>query len=113
MARNYFLICANIFIQWYFLINRARYHKLKYGTDLVMQGDIKPPLYEEGTCNTSEGGGSGSNEGGNGGGGGGDGEASFTSVSNVSWRQGRQLLRQYVKHLIYVLMFYIVRIFKF
>lgn len=89
------------------IYNRARYHKLKYGTDLVMQGDIKPPLYEEGTtCNTSEGGGSGGNEsGGNGGGGGGDGEASFTSVSNVSWRQGRQLLRQYVKH-IYVLMFY-------
>lgn len=79
---------------------RARYHKLKYGTDLVMQGDVKPPLYEEGTtCNVSEGGGGGG--GGTGeGGGGGDGEASFTStsVSNVSWRQGRQLLRQYVKH---------------
>lgn len=57
-----------------------------------MQGDVKPPLYEEGTtCNVSEGGG--------GGGGGGDGEASFTSVSNVSWRQGRQLLRQYVGYL--------------
>ncbi|XP_020285100.1 striatin-3 isoform X3 [Pseudomyrmex gracilis] len=82
---------------------RARYHKLKYGTDLVMQGDIKPPLYEEGTtCNTSEGGGSGGNEsGGNGGGGGGDGEASFTSVSNVSWRQGRQLLRQYLQEIGY------------
>lgn len=75
---------------------RARYHKLKYGTDLVMQGDVKPPLYEEGTtCNISE---SGSGGGGSGGGGG-DGEASFTSVSNVSWRQGRQLLRQYVKYL--------------
>lgn len=75
---------------------RARYHKLKYGTDLVMQ-DVKPPLYEEGTtCNISE---SGSGGGGSGGGGGGDGEASFTSVSNVSWRQGRQLLRQYVKYL--------------
>lgn len=60
-----------------------------------MQGDVKPPLYEEGTtCNVSEtGGGGGIGEGG----GGGDGEASFTSVSNVSWRQGRQLLRQYVK----------------
>lgn len=64
-----------------------------------MQGDIKPPLYEEGTtCNISESGGgsSGGTGGGSGGGGGGDGEASFTSVSNVSWRQGRQLLRQYV-----------------
>lgn len=75
---------------------------MKYGTDLVMQ-DVKPPLYEEGTtCNVSESGGGGSGSGGGGtgeggGGGGGDGEASFTSVSNVSWRQGRQLLRQYVK----------------
>ncbi|XP_011860514.1 PREDICTED: striatin-3 isoform X2 [Vollenhovia emeryi] len=78
---------------------RARYHKLKYGTDLVMQGDIKPPLYEEGTtCNISE---SGSDGGGGGGGGGGDGEASFTSVSNVSWRQGRQLLRQYLQEIGY------------
>lgn len=63
-----------------------------------MQGDVKPPLYEEGTtCNVSEGGGGGGVTG-EGGGGGGDGEASFTSVSNVSWRQGRQLLRQYVKY---------------
>ncbi|XP_011140671.2 striatin-3 [Harpegnathos saltator] len=80
---------------------RARYHKLKYGTDLVMQGDVKPPLYEEGTtCNISEssgGGGGGTGEGG----GGGDGEASFTSVSNVSWRQGRQLLRQYLQEIGY------------
>ncbi|XP_011160828.1 striatin-3 isoform X1 [Solenopsis invicta] len=76
---------------------RARYHKLKYGTDLVMQGDVKPPLYEEGTtCNISE-----SGSGGGGGGGGGDGEASFTSVSNVSWRQGRQLLRQYLQEIGY------------
>ncbi|KAL6444103.1 hypothetical protein ACFW04_001804 [Cataglyphis niger] len=83
---------------------RARYHKLKYGTDLVMQGDIKPPLYEEGTtCNISESGGgsSGGTGGGSGGGGGGDGEASFTSVSNVSWRQGRQLLRQYLQEIGY------------
>lgn len=69
-----------------------------------MQGDVKPPLYEEGTtCNVSEGGGSGtggSSSGSGGVGGGGDGEASFTSVSNVSWKQGRQLLRQYVKCLL-------------
>lgn len=83
---------------------RARYHKLKYGTDLVMQGDVKPPLYEEGTtCNVSEGGSGGSGSAGSGGegGGGGDGEASFTSVSNVSWRQGRQLLRQYLQEIGY------------
>lgn len=82
---------------FFVIFYRARYHKLKYGTDLVMQGDIKPPLYEEGTtCNVSDGSGGGGVIGGNGGG---DGEASFTSVSNVSWRQGRQLLRQYVKYL--------------
>lgn len=83
---------------------RARYHKLKYGTDLIMQGDIKPPLYEEDTtCNISESGGGvgGSAGSGGGGGGGGDGEASFTSVSNVSWRQGRQLLRQYLQEIGY------------
>lgn len=63
---------------------RARYHKLKYGTDLVIPGDVKPPIYEEGssTCANSEVGG------------GGDGEAPFTSVSNISWRQGRKILRQ-------------------
>ncbi|XP_076685239.1 connector of kinase to AP-1 isoform X2 [Andrena cerasifolii] len=70
---------------------RARYHKLKYGTDLVIQGDIKPPVYEEGssTCANSEVGG------------GGDGEAPFTSVSNISWRQGRQILRQYLQEIGY------------
>ncbi|KAG7199672.1 hypothetical protein KM043_014262 [Ampulex compressa] len=69
---------------------RARYHKLKYGTDLVIQGDMKPPLYEEGTstCASSEVGG-------------GDGEGPFTSVSNISWKQGRQLLRQYLQEIGY------------
>lgn len=67
---------------------RARYHKLKYGTELVIQDDIKPPVYEEGSniCGTSEAGG-------------GDGEAPFTSVNNISWRQGRQLLRQYLQEI--------------
>ncbi|XP_043285858.1 striatin-3 isoform X3 [Venturia canescens] len=68
---------------------RAKYHILKYGTDLVIEGDGKPPLYEEGsTCGGSDGGG-------------GDGEAPFTSVSNISWRQGRQLLRQYLQEIGY------------
>ncbi|RLU22551.1 hypothetical protein DMN91_004829 [Ooceraea biroi] len=80
---------------------RAKYNSLKYGTDLVTQ-DVKPPLYEEGTtCNVSEGGGGGSGGSSGGAGGGGDGEASFTSVSNVSWRQGRQLLRQYLQEIGY------------
>ncbi|XP_078040294.1 connector of kinase to AP-1 [Augochlora pura] len=70
---------------------RARYHKLKYGTDLVTQGDVKPPVYEEGssTCVNSEVGGDG------------DGEAPFTSVSNISWKQGRQILRQYLQEIGY------------
>ncbi|XP_031770932.1 striatin-3 isoform X3 [Apis florea] len=70
---------------------RARYHKLKYGTDLVIQGDTKPPIYEEGICNCPN-----SDVGG-----GGDGEAPFTSVSNISWRQGRQILRQYLQEIGY------------
>lgn len=56
---------------------RAKYHKLKYGTEL-QQGDMKPPIFDEpGGPEAPV-----------------DGEAPFTSVSNVSWRQGRQLLRQ-------------------
>jgi striatin 1/3/4 len=60
-----------------FLCFRAKYHKLKYGTEL-QQGDMKPPIFDEpGGPEVPL-----------------DGEAPFTSVSNVSWRQGRQLLRQ-------------------
>nr|CAD7259828.1 unnamed protein product [Timema shepardi] len=54
----------------------AKYHKLKYGTEL-QQGDMKPPIFDEpGGPEVPV-----------------DGEAAFTSVSNVSWKQGRQLLR--------------------
>ncbi len=60
-------------------INRAKYHKLKYGTEL-QQGDVKPPIFEDG--------------GGVGGGEPVDGESIFVTNSNVNWRQGRQLLRQ-------------------
>ncbi|XP_017792336.1 PREDICTED: striatin-3 isoform X2 [Habropoda laboriosa] len=70
---------------------RARYHKLKYGTDLVIQGDTKPPIYGEGICTCAN-----SDVGG-----GGDGEAPFTSVSNISWRRGRQILRQYLEEIGY------------
>lgn len=60
---------------------RAKYHKLKFGTDLIIQ-DGKPPGCEESsTCTGSEGGA-------------GDAEVSFTSVSNITWRRSRQLLRQ-------------------
>ena len=61
---------------------------------MVIQGDGKP-AFEEGNT------GAGTGETGTGGGtvaggfgGGGDVEAPFTSISNISWRQGRQLLRQ-------------------
>jgi hypothetical protein len=70
-----------VILQWclidVFLCFRAKYHKLKYGTEL-QQGDMKPPIFDEpGGPEAPV-----------------DGEAPFTSVSNVSWRQGRQLLRQ-------------------
>nr|CAD7392470.1 unnamed protein product [Timema cristinae] len=63
---------------------RAKYHKLKYGTEL-QQGDMKPPIFDEpGGPEVPV-----------------DGEAAFTSVSNVSWKQGRQLLRQYLQEIGY------------
>ncbi|XP_014206120.1 striatin-4 isoform X2 [Copidosoma floridanum] len=66
---------------------RAKYHKLKYGTDLIIPGDGKP--FEEGSiCATTENQLS-------------DNEAPFTSVNNISWRQGRQLLRQYLQEIGY------------
>ncbi|KAK7788987.1 hypothetical protein R5R35_008681 [Gryllus longicercus] len=63
---------------------RAKYHKLKYGTEL-QQGDVKPPMFDEHSGPEAPV----------------DGEATFTSVSNVSWRQGRQLLRQYLQEIGY------------
>lgn len=73
-----------MYTQYFCYFYRARYHKLKYGNDVVIQEDVKPPVYDEGssTCANSEVGGVG------------DGETPFTSVSNISWRQGRQVLRQ-------------------
>ncbi|RZF32490.1 hypothetical protein LSTR_LSTR014225 [Laodelphax striatellus] len=65
---------------------RAKYHKLKYGTELN-QGDMKPPQLEEPILSAPE-----MNV---------DSEAPFTSVSNISWRQGRQLLRQYLQEIGY------------
>uniref|UniRef100_A0AAY4EHS7 Striatin n=1 Tax=Denticeps clupeoides TaxID=299321 RepID=A0AAY4EHS7_9TELE len=58
---------------------RAKYHKLKYGTELS-QGDMKPPSYDSGEfCNETPG-----------------------SLNNqLSWKQGRQLLRQYLQEVGY------------
>nr|CAD7452732.1 unnamed protein product [Timema tahoe] len=70
--------------KWIELNYRAKYHKLKYGTEL-QQGDMKPPIFDEpGGPELPV-----------------DGEAAFTSVSNVSWKQGRQLLRQYLQEIGY------------
>ncbi|KAF4518834.1 hypothetical protein B566_EDAN008163 [Ephemera danica] len=62
---------------------RAKFHKLKYGTEL-QQGDMKPPVFDDVVSDAKL-----------------DGEAPFTSVSNISWRQGRQLLRQYLQEIGY------------
>uniref|UniRef100_A0A667Z7A1 Striatin n=1 Tax=Myripristis murdjan TaxID=586833 RepID=A0A667Z7A1_9TELE len=59
---------------------RAKYHKLKYGTELN-QGDMKPPSYDSDEANENEGPGSLNNQ--------------------LSWKQGRQLLRQYLQEVGY------------
>ncbi|XP_062320360.1 striatin-like isoform X2 [Osmerus eperlanus] len=59
---------------------RAKYHKLKYGTELN-QGDMKPPSYDSEEANENETTGSLNNQ--------------------LSWRQGRQLLRQYLQEVGY------------
>ncbi|KAF6210878.1 hypothetical protein GE061_013989 [Apolygus lucorum] len=62
---------------------RAKFHKLKYGTDLV-QGDMRPPVFEEGGPEVPA-----------------DAEQPFSSVSNFTWKQGRQMLRQYLQEIGY------------
>ncbi|XP_066517037.1 striatin-like isoform X2 [Hoplias malabaricus] len=57
---------------------RAKYHKLKYGTELN-QGEMKPPSYDSDEGNEKE-----------------------TSLNNqLSWKQGRLLLRQYLQEVGY------------
>ncbi|XP_041355161.1 striatin-3-like isoform X3 [Gigantopelta aegis] len=64
---------------------RAKYHKLKYGTDLN-QDELKPPSFEKKADEDLV-----------------DGEALLSSGPNstASWRQGRQLLRQYLQEIGY------------
>uniref|UniRef100_A0A8C5FWK9 Striatin n=1 Tax=Gadus morhua TaxID=8049 RepID=A0A8C5FWK9_GADMO len=59
---------------------RAKYHKLKYGTELN-QGDMKAPTYDSDEANENEGPGQLNNQ--------------------LSWKQGRQLLRQYLQEVGY------------
>ncbi|KAG5893066.1 hypothetical protein JTB14_014845 [Gonioctena quinquepunctata] len=61
---------------------RAKFHKLKYGTEL-QQGEMKPPVIDdtgESQLETDQ---------------------SYVSVSNSTWKQGRQLLRQYLQEIGY------------
>ncbi|XP_062295004.1 striatin-like [Scomber scombrus] len=61
---------------------RAKYHKLKYGTELN-QGEIKPPSYDSDEGNDSEA------------------PSTPNSSHQLSWKQGRQLLRQYLQEVGY------------
>ncbi|KAK6640649.1 hypothetical protein RUM44_012346 [Polyplax serrata] len=66
---------------------RAKFHRLKYGTADVQQEDIKPPagLYDEpGESGVTI-----------------DSETPYSAVSNITWKQGRQLLRQYLQEIGY------------
>lgn len=62
---------------------RGKFHKLKYGVDL-QQGDMKPPVIEESNVDMQL-----------------ETESSYTPVANTTWRQGRQLLRQYLQEIGY------------
>lgn len=62
---------------------RAKFHKLKYGTEL-QQGDMKPPVIDESGSDGQL-----------------DADQSYVPVSNSTWKQGRQLLRQYLQEIGY------------
>lgn len=64
---------------------RAKFHKLKYEVDL-QQTDIKPPMLEESSVPSEPQL---------------DPEPSYNLASTVTWRQGRQLLRQYLQEIGY------------
>uniref|UniRef100_A0A8C2P623 Striatin n=1 Tax=Capra hircus TaxID=9925 RepID=A0A8C2P623_CAPHI len=63
-----------------FILKRAKYHKLKYGTELN-QGDMKPPSYDSDEGNETE--------------------VQPQQNSQLMWKQGRQLLRQYLQEVGY------------
>ncbi|KAJ8248013.1 hypothetical protein GJAV_G00237170 [Gymnothorax javanicus] len=62
--------------------DRAKYHKLKYGTELN-QGDLKPPTYDLDDVNENEK------------------EGPDLLNHQMSWKRGRQLLRQYLQEVGY------------
>ncbi|XP_048452393.1 striatin [Rhincodon typus] len=59
---------------------RAKHHRLKYGTELN-QGDMKPPNYDSDEGNENE--------------------IQTTQNNQLTWKQGRQLLRQYLQEVGY------------
>uniref|UniRef100_A0A672QF34 Striatin-3-like n=1 Tax=Sinocyclocheilus grahami TaxID=75366 RepID=A0A672QF34_SINGR len=59
---------------------RAKYHKLKYGTELN-QGEVKMPSFESDTKDTEV--------------------SAIPQNSQLTWKQGRQLLRQYLQEVGY------------
>lgn len=63
---------------------RAKSHKLKYGVDL-QQGDMKPPTMDESNISDAQL----------------DSDTSYNLNSNVTWREGRQLLRKYLQEIGY------------
>lgn len=67
---------------------RAKFYRLKYGTDPPQLNDLKPSNEEN---NSSLGDGDLAP----------DSEAPYSSVSNTTWRQGRQMLRQYLAEIGY------------
>ncbi|XP_050300974.1 striatin-3 [Anthonomus grandis grandis] len=62
---------------------RAKFHKLKYGTELN-QGDMKPPVLDDSGESQLV-----------------DQDQSYVPVSNATWKQGRHLLREYLKEIGY------------
>lgn len=72
-------------LEYALIQERAKFHRLKYGCDPPTMNDIKPPGDEPGIGNEVAP----------------DSEVPFSSVSNITWSQGRQLLRQYLQEIGY------------
>ncbi|XP_055375621.1 striatin-3 isoform X2 [Condylostylus longicornis] len=64
---------------------RVKVHRLKFGCDPPPLNDIKPPSEEAGIGSDVAP----------------DSEVPYSSVSNTTWRQGRQMLRQYLQEIGY------------
>lgn len=64
---------------------RIKFHRLKYGCDPPTNELSKSPTDEQGLANEVAP----------------DQEIPFSSVSNITWKQGRQLLRQYLQEIGY------------